>query len=251
MKVTIQDCHSPNWNYRTIPSTGIRKPQVFTRYNHAKQKSPARDETNLHRKQFAGAQKEVSRNKSERVDAAKDNTDLSNEPETFSFRVLQSRSSTIQPVKDQTRYVAKGRKKREDTEKKIRRKERIRTVDESISSWISTLSRHSSPPSPSPPKPSNPLCIVHIRRQRQAIAGRRQKVHDAPQKDGRRWTGNKMKSATEFGAHAENYSRIRYGLNSNIFFALLVPSAFSPVATFSVFLRKKKREREIPHILHL
>lgn len=95
----------------------------------------------------------------------------------------------------------------------------------------------------SPLKPSNPLCIVHIRRQRQAIAGRRQKVHDAPQKDGRRWTGNKMKSATEFGAHAENYSRTRYDLNSNVFFALLVPSAFSPVAASSV-LFKKEKERE-------
>lgn len=51
-----------------------------------------------------------------------------------------------------------------------------------------------------------------------------------------------MKSATEFGAHAENYSRIWYGLNSNVFFALLVPSAFSPVATSSVLLRKKEKE---------
>lgn len=56
-----------------------------------------------HRKKFHGIKL---------VDAAKDNTDLSNEPETFSFRVLQSRNSTIQPVKDQTRYVAKERKKR-------------------------------------------------------------------------------------------------------------------------------------------
>lgn len=168
---------------------------------------------------------------------AKDNTGLSNEPETFSFRVLQSRSSTIQPVKDQTRYVAKGRKERERIRRKKIRKKRIRTANESISSWISTLSR------PSPLKPSNPLCIVHIRRQRQAIAGRRQKVHDAPQKDGRRWTRNKMKSATEFGAHAENYSRTRDGLNSNVFFALLVPSAFFSVSR-CFFSTLQKRERK-------
>lgn len=93
--------------------------------------------------------------------------------------------------------------------------------------------------------PFNPLCIVHIRRQRQAAAGRRQKVHEASQKDGRRWTGNKMKSATEFGARAESYSRTRRGPNSNnVFFALLVFSAFSafpPAAAPPAFLEERKR----------
>lgn len=95
---------------------------------------------------------------------------------------------------------------------------------------------------------SNPLCTVHIRRQRQAIARKKQKVHDTPQKDGRRWTGHKMKSATEFGAHAENYSRTRHGPNSNnVFFALLVPtvfSAFPSIAAFTVFFKKRERKKE-------
>jgi len=51
----------------------------------------------------------------------------------------------------------------------------------------------------------------------------------------------------EFGARAESYSRTRRGPNSNnVFFALLVPSAFSSFSP-AVFLYRhssRKRERE-------
>jgi len=121
-------------------------------------------------------------------------------------------------------------------------------VDESILSRVSSLQRERKAfLFLSFPHPSNPLCIVHIWRQRQAAAGRRQKVHEAPQRDGRRWTGNKMKSATEFGARAESYSRTRRGSNSNnVFFALLVFSAFSafPPAVALPAFSKKEKERE-------
>lgn len=127
-------------------------------------------------------------------------------------------------------------------------------VDESILSRVSSLRREREKETflfLSFPYPSNLLCIVHIWRQRQAVAGRKQRVHEAPQKDGRRWTGNKMKSTTEFGAQAESYSRTRRGSNSNnVFLALLVFSAFSafpPAVALPAFSKKKKekvREKE-------